>query len=43
MQLMSVYAQNRPVSIHDIQAFKDRGEKFAMLTAYDYSAAQILD
>ncbi|AXV06913.1 3-methyl-2-oxobutanoate hydroxymethyltransferase [Euzebya pacifica] len=43
MQLMSVHAQNRPVSIHDIQAFKDRGEKFAMLTAYDYSAAQILD
>lgn len=43
MQPMSVHAQNRPVSIHDIQGFKDRGEKFAMLTAYDYTAAQTLD
>ncbi|MGI9017132.1 MAG: 3-methyl-2-oxobutanoate hydroxymethyltransferase [Euzebya sp.] len=33
----------RPVSIHDLQAYKDRGEKFAMLTAYDYLSAQILD
>lgn len=32
-----------PVSIHDLSAFKARGEKFAMLTAYDFPTAQILD
>ncbi len=43
---MSVHASTasgRPVSILDLQAFKDAGEKFAMLTAYDYLSAQILD
>lgn len=33
----------RAVSIHDLQSFKDAGEAFAMLTAYDYPSAQILD
>ncbi len=33
----------RTVSILDLQSFKDAGEKFAMLTAYDYLSAQILD
>ncbi len=33
----------RPVSILDLRAFKERGERFAMLTAYDYLSAQILD
>lgn len=33
----------RAVSIHDLQSFKDAGETFAMLTAYDYPSAQILD
>ena len=33
----------RPVSIHDLAAFKARGERFAMVTAYDYLTAQILD
>lgn len=33
----------RTVSILDLQSFKDAGEKFAMLTAYDYPSAQILD
>jgi 3-methyl-2-oxobutanoate hydroxymethyltransferase len=31
------------VSIHDLRAFKERGEKFVMLTAYDFPTAQILD
>jgi 3-methyl-2-oxobutanoate hydroxymethyltransferase len=33
----------RPVTIHDLRASKERGERFAMLTAYDYLSAQILD
>ena len=36
-------APARPVSIHDLRAAKERGEKFAMLTAYDYSSAALLD
>lgn len=44
---MSVHAtpsgDQRPVTIHDLQAFADAGEKFGMLTAYDYLTAQILD
>ena len=32
-----------PVSIHDLRAYKTRGERFAMLTAYDYPTAQVLD
>ncbi len=33
----------RPFSIHDLHAMKQRGERFAMLTAYDYLSAGILD
>lgn len=40
---MSVHTGARAVSIHDLQAYKDRGERFAMLTAYDYLTAKILD
>jgi 3-methyl-2-oxobutanoate hydroxymethyltransferase len=40
---MSVHDAARPVSIHDLRAHKKRGERFAMLTAYDYLTAQILD
>ncbi|MFA9429362.1 3-methyl-2-oxobutanoate hydroxymethyltransferase [Egicoccus sp. AB-alg2] len=36
-------ARRRPVSIHDLRAAKERGEKFAMLTSYDYSSAALLD
>ncbi|MFY9586262.1 MAG: 3-methyl-2-oxobutanoate hydroxymethyltransferase [Actinomycetota bacterium] len=32
-----------PVSIHDLRAMKARGERFSMLTAYDFPTAQILD
>jgi 3-methyl-2-oxobutanoate hydroxymethyltransferase len=32
-----------PVSIHDLRAYKTRGERFVMLTAYDYPTAQVLD
>ncbi|KPK47998.1 MAG: 3-methyl-2-oxobutanoate hydroxymethyltransferase [Dehalococcoidia bacterium SM23_28_2] len=31
------------VSIHDLRAMKKRGEKIAMLTAYDYPGARIVD
>ncbi len=33
----------RPVSIHDLKAMKKQGEKIAMLTAYDYPTARLLD
>jgi len=32
-----------PMTIHDLRALKERGERFAMLTAYDYLSAQLLD
>ena len=32
-----------PVTIHDLRAFKERGERFVMLTAYDHPTAQVLD
>jgi 3-methyl-2-oxobutanoate hydroxymethyltransferase len=31
------------ITIQQVKDFKTRGEKFAMLTAYDYSTAQIID
>lgn len=33
----------RGVTIHDLSAMKRRGERFAMLTAYDFISARILD
>lgn len=33
----------RPVSVHDLRAAKDRGERFVALTAYDVLTAQVLD
>ncbi|MFN2556442.1 MAG: 3-methyl-2-oxobutanoate hydroxymethyltransferase [Nitriliruptorales bacterium] len=38
-----VDAPPSPVTIHHLQAMKKRGERFAMLTAYDYLSARILD
>ncbi len=32
-----------PVTVNDVRAFKERGERFAMLTAYDTPSAQLLD
>ena len=31
------------VTVRDVRAFKERGERFVMLTAYDYPTARILD
>ena len=41
---MSVHQSDiKKVTTHQLQAMKDRGEKIAMLTAYDFSMAGILD
>jgi len=32
-----------PVTIHDLRGYKSRGERFTMLTAYDYPTARALD
>jgi len=40
---MSVHTQQRPVSIHDLRSYKERGERFVMLTAYDVLTASALD
>lgn len=41
--VMSVHKEVKRVTTHVLQAMKARGEKIAMLTAYDYSMARILD
>lgn len=40
---MSVHKPVKKVTTHVLQEMKNRGEKIAMLTAYDYSMARILD
>jgi len=40
---MSVHKDVKRVTTHVLQAMKARGEKIAMLTAYDFSMARILD
>jgi 3-methyl-2-oxobutanoate hydroxymethyltransferase len=40
---MSVHQPIKKVTTHVLQAMKHRSEKIAMLTAYDYSMAKILD
>ena len=34
---------NRRITIRDLQSAKDRGERWAMLTAYDFSTARVFD
>lgn len=40
---MSIHKEVKRVTTHTLQAMKQKGEKIAMLTAYDYSMATILD
>jgi 3-methyl-2-oxobutanoate hydroxymethyltransferase len=40
---MSVNKEVKRITTHILQAMKNRGEKIAMLTAYDYSMAVIVD
>ena len=40
---MSIETKTRPVTTHRLMEMKQRGEKIAMLTAYDYSTARIMD
>lgn len=40
---MSVHSDVKRVTVHTLQAMKSKGEKISMLTAYDYSMAQIID
>lgn len=40
---MSIHKDVKRVTTHILQAMKNQGEKIAMLTAYDYSMARILD
>ena len=41
--LMSQHKEVKLVTTHQMHAMKQRGEKISMLTAYDFSMAQILD
>lgn len=40
---MSVHKDVKKVTTHTLREMKERGEKIAMLTAYDFSMARILD
>ena len=40
---MSVYKEIKRITTHTIREMKNRGEKIAMLTGYDYSLARVLD
>ncbi|MDR2847520.1 MAG: 3-methyl-2-oxobutanoate hydroxymethyltransferase, partial [Bacteroidales bacterium] len=40
---MSVHQNVKKITTHVLSAMKMKGEKIAMLTAYDYSMARILD
>jgi 3-methyl-2-oxobutanoate hydroxymethyltransferase len=40
---MSVHNEIKRITTHTLQSMKSRGEKIAMLTAYDFSMARVLD
>jgi 3-methyl-2-oxobutanoate hydroxymethyltransferase len=41
---MSIHKENyKKITTHILQEMKNKGEKIAMLTGYDYSMARILD
>lgn len=40
---MSVHKEVKKITTHRLQEMKSRGEKIAMLTAYDFSMARIID
>jgi 3-methyl-2-oxobutanoate hydroxymethyltransferase len=40
---MSVNKEVKRITTHILQEMKNRGEKIAMLTAYDFSMAAIVD
>src|SRR6056300_1254383 len=40
---MSKHSEIKKITTHQLQEMKFRGEKFSMLTAYDYTMAKILD
>lgn len=40
---MSVHKELKRITTHSLQEMKNRGEKIAMLTAYDYSMATVVD
>jgi len=40
---MSVHSSSRPVTVRTLAAMKARGEKFAVLTAYDATFARVLE
>jgi len=40
---MSVHKELKKITTHTLQEMKDRGEKIAMLTSYDFSMATIVD
>src|SRR6201990_1396643 len=40
---MSIHGEVKRITTHTLQSMKQKGEKISMLTAYDFSMAQILD
>ena len=40
---MSVHKNAKRITTHTLQTMKEHGEKIAMLTAYDYSLAKIVE
>lgn len=43
LSMSAITSEIKRVTTHSIQAMKNKGEKIAMLTAYDFSMARILD